>query len=345
MKITLKDVAEKLNISVSTVSRVVNNKSYVRPETREKVKKALEEMNYSPNLVARSLKNKSTKTIGIIIPDISEVFFTYLIKGVDDILSRNGYTIILCDTGENPKKEELYLNLLMEKQIDGVILATVNVNRESKALDRLFNNNIPVIFVDNLPNIKRNYDSVIIDNSKASYIAVEHLISLGHRRIGVITGKLEETTGYERLMGYRKALMVNGIKIDENLIKIGDFKEQSGYENMKSLLEVEDKITAVYVASSKMTYGAVKAIRDAGLRIPEDIAVVGFDIHDNSGLISPAITTILQHEESIGKVSAELLLKRLQDEGEKLYQKIVLEPSLEIRESCGQKNIKAKTSK
>lgn len=340
MSSRLKDVASKLNISVSTVSRVVNNKNYVKPEMREMVMKALDELNYTPNQIARSLKNKSTNTIGIIVPDISEDFFAYLIKGVDDVLSKNGYTIILCDTGENPEKEELYLNLLLEKQIDGIILATVN--KTPKALDYLFNKNMPVIFIDNLPNIKRNYDSVIIDNSKASYIAVEHLIKLGHRKIGIITGKLDETTGYERLMGYRKAFMDYGIEIDEDLIKTGNFKEKSGYENMKSLLKAGKQITAVYAASSKMAYGAVKAVRDEGLKIPEDIAVVGFDVHDASGLISPGITTILQPEGSIGKVAAELMIKRLQDKGEKLSQKIVLEPNLEIRESCGYQITKAK---
>lgn len=344
MSSRLKDVATKLNISVSTVSRVVNNKNYVKPEMREMVMIALEELNYSPNQIARSLKNKSTNTVGIIVPDISEDFFAYVIKGVEEVFSKNGYAIILCDTGENPEKEDSYLNLLLEKQIDGIILATVN--KTPKALKFFFNKKIPVIFIDNLPNIKMNYDSVIIDNSKASCIAVEHLIEMGHRKIGIITGKLDETTGYERLMGYKKAFMINGIEIDESLIKTGDFKEKSGYENMKSLLKAGNKITAVYVASSKMAYGAVKAIRDEGLKIPEDIAVVGFDVHDVSGLISPGITTILQPEESIGKVAAELMIKRLQDKGEKLSQKIVLDPSQEIRESCGYYIKKAKkTSK
>ena len=333
MSVRLKDIAEKLNISVSTVSRVVNNKNYVKPETREMVLKAINELNYTPNQIARSLKKKSTNTIGIVVPDISEDFFAYVIKGMDNVFSSNGYTIILCDTGENPQKEELYLNLLIEKQIDGVILATVNKN--SEGFDCLFNNKIPVIFIDNLPNIKRNYDSVIIDNSKASYIAIEHLFKLGHRKIGIITGKLHETTGYERLVGYRRAYMDHNIEFDEELIRTGDYKEKSGYENMKSLLESGKQITAVYVVSSKMTYGAIKAIKDKGLRIPEDIAVVGFDVHDISGLISPGITTILQPEESIGRVAAELMMKRLQNKEDTLSQKIVLEPRLEIRGSCG----------
>lgn len=338
MSSNLKDIAKKLNISVSTVSRVVNNKIYVKPETKEMVMRALNELNYMPNQIARSLKNKSTKTIGIMIPDISENFFTNVIKGTDDVLSRNGYAIILCDTGESAEKEESYLNLLSEKQIDGLILATVC--KEYKNLYKLIAKEIPIIFIDNLPNLKSSYDSVIIDNSRASYIAVEHLINLGHKAIGAIIGKMDETTGYERLLGYRKALEDNKIDINENLIRIGDFKEKSGYECMKALLELNQNFSAVYVASSKMTYGAIKAIREKGLKIPEDISLVGFDIHDVSGLITPSITTILQPEERIGKVAGELMLKRLQVSDERFNQKIVLDPDILVRDSCGYKSRK-----
>ncbi len=333
MSVTLKDIAKKLNVSVSTVSRVVNNKKYVSPKTREKVLKALEEYNYTPNQVARSLKNKSTNTVGIVIPDITEDFFSYIIKGIDHVLVKNGYSIILCDTNESAEREELYLNLLVEKQVDGLILATVS--KDHKLIKNIMKRGISVIFIDNLPKLKNSYDSVIIDNAKASYIAVEHLIELGHRNIGIITGKQDETTGYERLIGYKRALIENNIEIDENLITVGDFKEKSGYNNMKLLLEKNKNMTAVFVASSKMTFGAIKAIKEKGLRIPEDIALVGFDVHDPSGLITPSITTILQPEENIGKAAAELMLKRLSEKGEKYHQKIVLEPQLLIRDSCG----------
>lgn len=333
MSATLRDIAEKLKISVSTVSRVVNNKSYVKPETREMVLKALEKYNYTPNQVARSLKSKSTNTIGVVVPDISEDFFAYVIKGIDDILSKNEYTIILCDTGEDPEKEELYLNMLMEKQIDGIILATVS--KKNPVLDDLFAKEVPVIFIDNLPNIKSNYDSVIIDNSKASYMAVEHLIKLGHKEIGIITGRIEETTGNERLMGYKKALEEYKITVKDSLIAVGDFKEASGYENMNKLLKVNKDMTAVYVASSKMTFGAIKAIKGQGLDIPEDIALVGFDVHDTSGLITPSITTVTQPEQLIGKVAGELLIKKLQSSDEQFCQKIVLDPGILIKDSCG----------
>lgn len=336
MSTTLKDIAAKLNISVSTISRVVNNKKYVKPETRELVLNAINEMSYTPNLVARSLKVKSTKSIGVVIPDISESFFANVIRGIDDILRVDGYNILLCDTREESQKEEIYLKLLLEKQIDGIILATVGNN--NKMLEKVFATGTPMIFIDNLPNLKNSYDSVITDNRKASYIAVEHLIKLGHKDIGIITGKLNETTGYERLSGYKKVLEDSKISINEKLITIGDFKEESGYENMKKLLNENKQMTAVYVASSKMTYGAIKAIKEKKLRIPQDIAFVGFDVHDNSGLISPSITSIIQPEEYIGKAAAELMIRRLQSAEDGFRQKIVLEPLIEINETCGYLN-------
>ncbi len=333
MPSNLKDVAKALNISVSTVSRVVNNKSYVKAETREKILRAIEEMNYTPNLVARSLKNKNTRTVGVLIPDISEDFFDFVIKGIDSALRPNNYAMILCDTGESPEKEEEYINLLLEKQIDGVILATVS--KEGSLFDKLFSMEIPALFIDNLPNIQKNYDSVIIDNSKASEIATEHLLKLGHKKIGIITGKIDETTGYERLAGYKKVLTQHHISIDEGLIRVGDYKEESGYQHMLTLLEKNPDMTAVYVISSKMTYGAIKAIQEKGLRIPDDIALIGFDIHDASGLMSPSITTIMQPEQTIGKVAAELMMQRLQSKTDPISQKIVLSPELVIRKSCG----------
>lgn len=200
---TLKDIADRLQISVSTVSRVVNNKSYVNPNTRELVNRAIEEMGYTPNQIARSLKVKATRTIGVVVPDISEALFSNLIKGIDDVLSANGYSIILCDTRENPEKENHYLELLLEKQIDGVILATVSRNQQqavfedgtpSRVLDRYLEAQIPVVFIDNLPHLSRLVDSVIIDNASASAMAVNYLADLGPQKIGMISGKVQETT-------------------------------------------------------------------------------------------------------------------------------------------------------
>lgn len=343
---TLKDIAKELNVSISTISRVVNNKEYVHPKTRKIVLEGLQKFNYVPNQVARSLKKMSTKTVGILVPDISENFFSQIIKGIDDILGEYDYSIILADSSESAKKEEKYLKLLYQNRIDALVLATVA--SEYSALDMYFTNNIPVIFVDNIPYIERDIDCVILNNSKASIIAVNHLINSGNKKIAIITGNPKETTGSERLEGYKKALKQNNIPIDKNLIKFGDYKENTGYSCTEELLNNIDKhpFTALYVGSEKMTYGAIKAIHEHGLQIPEDISLVGFDVHDKSGLISPGITTIRQPEKSIGNIVADLIVKRIheknqlkkqskqsENEGSILRQRIILEPTLEVRDT------------
>jgi LacI family transcriptional regulator len=335
MAMTLTKLAKIIGVSSSTISRVVNNKGYVSPKTRRKIQKALIEYNYTPNQVARSLKSRTTNTIAVIVPDISENFFAYVIKGIKTVLNENDYTMILCDTDENEAKEEQYINMLLQKQVDGIILATVS--KHYKSLNQFLKSGKPVIFFDNLPDINISYDAVLIDNVKASSLAVEHLIKLGHRKIGIIVGKQNETTGFERLNGYKKSISENGMEIEDRLICIGDFKENSGFECMQRLLENKD-MTAVYITSSKMTYGAIKAITQKGLKIPGDIALVGFDIHDPSGLISPGITTIMQNEEHIGLMAAELLFRKLKSEGTPVSRKVLLEPSLIIRQSCGYKS-------
>lgn len=341
---TLKDIADRLQISVSTVSRVVNNKSYVNPKTRELVNRTIQEMGYTPNQIARSLKVKATRTIGVVVPDISEALFANLIKGIDDVLSANGYSIILCDTRENAVKENQYLELLLEKQIDGVILATVSLDREQagtkeiaadRALDRYFDGQIPVIFIDNLPHLPHFVDAVIIDNAAASAMAVNYLADLGHTEIGMISGKISETTGSERLAGYKAALERRGIPVRESLIAYGDYKEESGYRGMRSLMERYPHLTAVYAASSKMTYGAIQAIRDSGRSVPEDISVVGFDVYDPTGLLVPGITTILQPDGELGQTAAKLTIRRLQQEQmERARRTVVLQPQLKLRGSC-----------
>lgn len=336
---TLKDIAKELNISVSTVSRVVNNKKYVNPNTRKRVLEVLEKSNYIPNQVARSLKKQSTKTIGVLVPDISENFFAQIIKGLDNILGKHKYSILLADSNESAEKEENYLNLMYQNRVDALVLATVA--KEHDALNMYFTNDIPVIFIDNIPNLDRDIDCVIINNPKASMIAVNHLIQNGKREIAIIVGSPHETTGYERLEGYKRALETNNLPLNEHLIKYGNYKEDTGYSCMKELLNNRKNhpFSGVYIGSEKMTYGAIKAIKEYSLTIPDDIALVGFDVHDKSGLITPGITSIRQPENDIGNIVADLVIKRLREKQQSdpamdtINQRIILEPTLEIKKS------------
>lgn len=330
----LKDIANMLGLSVSTVSRVVNGRRYVKEETREKVLAAIEKYNYVPNDVARSLKTSVTKTIGVIVPEIRETFFTQLIKGIDDVIAKSGYSIIIGDTGESPQREDEYLDLFSRRRVDALVLATVS--SEPNKILSLIVNEIPVVFVDNLPRLSISFDAVLIDNELASQMAVDYLTGLSHRNIAIILGSKAETTGYNRLLGFSSRMSELGIATDTALIKYGDYKEASGFACMEELLASRDvhPFSAVYVTSELMTYGAMKAIINNGLRVPDDISVLGFDVHDRSGLMRPGITTLRQPEEYIGRYTGELLIKRLSDAEEASKQKILLEPYIDIKESC-----------
>lgn len=336
---TLKYIADKLNISISTVSRAVNNKEYVKEETRRRVLEALEEYNYVPNEIARSLKSQSSKTIGVILPDICEVFFGEIIKGIDNIVGKEGYTIIVADTNESKENEAKYLDMLSQKRIDALVFATVDLT--GAYVKKSFLHSIPVIFIDNIPNIE-DIDTVTIDNAKASKLAVHHLSASGHKSIAGIFGSTEETTGFQRLKGFKDGMTEEHLSLDDELIKYGNYKEQDGFVCMESLLQNrrEHPFTAVFVTSEMMTFGAIKAIRAYGLRIPEDISLIGFDIHDKAGLLSPQITTIRQPEGLIGARTGELLLKRLnkKEESKERFEKTLLDPYMVMGESVKHTN-------
>lgn len=333
---TLKDIADKLNLSVSTVSRAVNNKSYVKEETRKRVLKALEEYNYVPNEVARSLKLQSTKTIAVIIPDICESFFGEIIKGIDQVVSPKGYSIIVADTNENSENEKKYLEMFLQKRIDALVYATVDLSGNPI---RKYLPNLITVFIDNIPNLE-DVDFVTIDNEHASRMAVEYLLKEGHSRIATIIGSVKETTGYARREGYLNAMKQNNIPVDDALIQYGNYKEDDGFRCMETLIQNREKhpFTAVYITSEKMTFGAIKAIREYGLHIPEDVSIVGFDVQDKAKLISPSITSIRQPETMIGNKVGELLLKRLGEKGRKEDHKkkakqVLLLPSMIIGQS------------
>jgi LacI family transcriptional regulator len=333
--LTLKEIAEKLDLSLSTVSRVINNKPNVNALTRERVLSYLSEQDCLDMVLTRSLPDIKD-VVAVVIPDISENYFDFVVRGIEKNLWREHIGMLLCDTMENVEKEAQFMKMLIDKHFEGIILATVD--KDEKRLAGYLQSGINLVFFDNLPNITENYNSVITDNVKASMLAIQHLVSLGHSNIGFISGRKEETTGFERLIGYRRALEMNKITPSDKLIAYGDYKEKSGYQGMMRLLEDNPNMSAVFVSSAKMTYGAMKALMDRGLRVPEDIALIGFDIHDLTGLIKPGITAIMQNEDHIGRLCTELLLrskKRIIAGEQTQYQRILLEPQLIIRGSCG----------
>jgi len=331
----LKKIAEESGYSISTVSRVINGKGRISQATKDKIMKIAQEHSYVPNQIARSLKNSKTNTIGIIVPDIRDYFFM-VIKAADAVFSAAGYSILLADSNEDPEKEDAYIRLMYEKRVDGLVLATVSDHHE--ALKMYFNSSVPVIFIDNLPHVDPAYeDCVILDNSRASAMAIDCFVKEGHEKIAIISGNERETTGLERSRGYVQSMEMHGLSINSQLMKKGQFQEAGGYNCMKELLQCRETepFTAVYVSSYKMTCGALRAISEAGLKIPDDIAVIGFDYADNTGLFSPTITSIVQPNESIGTIVAERLLSRLkrkeEEQGEQIKtiaQRIIISPEI-----------------
>ncbi|BBH23552.1 LacI family transcriptional regulator [Paenibacillus baekrokdamisoli] len=331
MTIQLKDIAKQLNVSVSTVSKTINGTGRVGKETRERILAAIKESGYQPNEVARSLKRKSTRSLGVIVADISNSFYAKVIKGVEKVASANDYNVFVCNTDEKIGKEEEYVRVLLQNQVSGLVIATVG--GDPKLFQPYINSGIPFVFIDNLPDTDDNFDLVTIDNVKASYTIAQHLVDQGHRKLALITGPLNQSTASERKKGFQKCLEDNGIPLQDEWIGVGEFKNESGYQIMTEWLKRDERPSALVAANDFLLYGAIKAIYEEGLRIPQDIAVACFDATDETGLLRPRITSIIQPAFEIGSIAAEIIMRKERNKERKLFEKIVLEPTLLMNES------------
>jgi LacI family transcriptional regulator len=328
---TMKEVAKLAGVSVATVSRVLNNKPNVSPELRSKVLEAVQELNYQRNRVARSLRVRTSQIIGLIISDIQNPFFTSVVRGVEDVAYDHGYTLLLCNSDEDPAKERLYIDTMLAERVAGVIVSPVaEVDNYSSVPLRA---GVPIVAMDRRMR-DLDVDTVVVNNVEGAYRAVSHLIELGNHRIGFIGGPSQTTTGKERQEGYKRALAEHGIKLDQGLIRIGDFKQDSGYQRACELLEMDDPPMAIFAANNLMTLGALNAIHEKGLNIPRDIAIVGFDDMAWAPSLNPPLTAVAQPTYELGCTAADLLLQRIADKGREIVE-MKLEPILIIRDSCG----------
>jgi LacI family transcriptional regulator len=329
--VTIHDIAKRAHVSIATVSAVVNSSAYVSPSLKERVLEALEELDYHPDEIARSLKSKRTRTLGLIISDITNPFFTAVVRGVEDVANRSGYAVILCNTDEDPDKERTYLKVLRSRRVDGLIMAP-SVGKKSCAENLRFQN-IPVVFIDRVPATCCT-DAVVVDNVGGAFEAVAHLIKLGHRRIGIITGLQKISTTQERLEGYTNAFRTHKLRINKEWIKEGNSRLSGGYEKGLELLETRNRPSAIFVTNNLMTIGLMKAIVEKGLSCPEDISVVGFDDFDWAGVFRPRLTAVSQPTYEMGSKAAELLVSRIAGKKGGGSERINLSPTLIIRDSC-----------
>ena len=326
----MKDVAELARVSVSTVSHVLNGTRKVSEETRGGVLAAVEELGYRPNLLAKGLKTRRTFTIGLLISDIQNSFFTSVVRGVEDVALSRGYHLFLCNTDEDPGREDEYITELAKKRVDGLMVAP-SARRESH-VERLRDEGVPFVFVDrDVEGV--DADIVSVDNRAGMRLIAEHLVGLGHRRIGMISGPLDKASGYERHLGLRDGLADLGVELENSLVCFGDFRTASGREGARELLSLPSPPTALVTANNQMTLGALLAISEMGLSVPGDISVVGFDDPEWAPLTDPPLTTLAQPTYEMGVRAAKLLLDRIEAGPGAENRKVLLEPWLIARES------------
>ncbi len=312
--ITIRDVANRAAVSPSTVSHVINETRHVSAETRERVLQAMAELNYQPNRLARSLRSRRTQTLGVLLPNNANPFFAQVLEGIEAAAYDEGYNVILGNANDDPQRELAYLDILLSKQVDGVLLVSTGAYRE--ALDFLAGRETPVVMVDRAPGETYDdfrIDTVFTENRRGGVLATEYLIGLGHRRIGCIAGPSLINSSAARVVGYRQALEAAGLAVDERLIVSGDFQHESGYHAARALLALPERPSALFVCNDLMAVGALYAAHEAGLRVPADLSVIGFDDIPLASFTLPRLTTIAQPARALGERAVALLVKRLQN--------------------------------
>src|ERR1700693_1742659 len=325
------DVARESRVSVFTVSAVVNKKSHVGKTLRNRVEAAIHKLNYRPNLIARSLANRRTHTIGMIVPDIANPFFPMVIRGAEDAAQRHGYNLLLCNSDDSLAKEASAIELLLSKRVDGILLTKAAGDLRPPLRQMIKEMNIPFVLVmRTYPKLTK--DAVITDDYQGAYDAVCHLARAGRRRIGLISGPLKISNAKARWQGFHDALKAKNLPYDPELVMEGDYRIDSGFRAGHSLLS--HRPDGIYVANHLMTIGLLKAAEEMGLRCPADFGLVSFDDYPWLGVFRPKLTTVELPKHQLGIEAAELLIRRIEGDRSKPVL-IKLQPELRIRESCG----------
>ncbi|UOF90347.1 LacI family transcriptional regulator [Fodinisporobacter ferrooxydans] len=332
MKPTIYDVAKEAGVSISTVSRVINNTGRIGEKTRKKVLEVVEQLNYHPSVVASALTGKRTCTIGLIIPDVANPFFAELSRSIEDHGRELGFNLLMCNTDNNPDTEEMYLSLLKQKSVDGIIIGTTTKNYN--LLRELQKEHFPIALIaQDIPELM--LDVVTVDDFLGGYMATSHLVSLGHEKIGCILGTLARTSEKYRYQAYRQVLEENGLDFDEDFVMHTDYSMEDSKRAALELLRSPKRPTAVFANYDSLAIGVYQAAKELGLKIPEDISVIGFDNTILASIVDPPLTTIAQPIHEMGQQVMDLLVQEI--EGRKnTKRRLVLPPELIIRNSTKQ---------
>jgi LacI family transcriptional regulator len=330
--VTIKDVAARAQVSWATVSRVLNNNPSVDDALRSRVLEAVQSLGYQPNPSARRLRRRSSDVVGLLISDIQNPFFLSIIRGVEDAAYAHQFSIVLCNSDEDQPKQQRYLHVMAAERVGGIIISPT-FNTDAASLDRLSKAGIPIVVLDRLIDGLAS-DTVKVNNVQGARDAVQHLLGLGYRRIGLINGPLHLTTGQERFQGYQAAHQAAGLAVSPALVRFGDFRAESGYQLTRELVHLPERPDALFVGNNLMTLGALRALRESGLRVPQDMPVLGFDDMPWSSELSSPLTAISQPTFELGQEAVNLLQRRLTDP-DAPYRTVVLQTRLIVRESCG----------
>ena len=326
---TIKDIAEQTGFSYATVSRALNNKYGVKPDTRKRILAAARASGYTPNGIARGLVQKRTHSIGLIIPDISNPFFPEVARGVEDGAKQKGYNVFLCNTNYESAQEVHYLQLLVEKRVDGIILTSGF--HEPAPRDSGPRGSIPIVSLcTRSENVQNSF--VVIDNERGGFIATKHLIEQGFATIGFIGDKGDGYAEGQRYRGYRQAMQKFNLPVEERFVVAGDLKMETGHQIIKRIIAAQDYPQAFFVENDLMALGVIQGIKESGLQVPDDIAVVGFDDITFAAFPEIGLTTVRQPKYEMGKLAADILLDLVMN-GTQVHKRYVLEPELIIRTS------------
>ena len=333
MPAKIEDVARQAGVSTATVSRVLSGKPYVSDDLRERVISAVQDLNYRPSRVARSLRIQRSSIIGLIVSDIQNPFFTSVVRAVEDTAYQHKFSVFLCNSDENSEKETMYVELMVAEHVAGVILSpTLGQNDIYRHLAEA---GVPAVAIDRrVTNV--DIDSVLIDNVGAARQAVLHLLEMGHRRIGAVIGTPVSSTGEERLRGYVEAIQMYGIAVEPEMIRTGAPRIVTGHDFTNELLGLPQPPSAIFTGNNLLTLGALSAIHERGLRIPDDIGIAAFDEMEWMYFVKPALTVVAQPTYEMGRTAVELLLQRMEDP-DRPYQEVLLAAALHIRESSSRR--------
>ena len=328
---TIYDVAKRAGVSTYTVSSVINRSAYVSPELTKRVMKAVRDLDYTPNALARGLQTRSTRTMAMLIPDIGSPFYARVVRGVEDRLKKAGYSLLLGNTYNDPEEQSRYLRIFRSQQADGFLLFMAA--GDETELEKLVRGRKPVVFVGRAP---RSFeaDTVSADNVTGTRLAIDFLLDKGHERIALVTGQLSLSTSVDRVEGWKKSLRKRKLPAPSDLVLEGDWTAASAHRLTGQVLAREPRPSALFAANFLMMTGALRAIKEAGLRCPEDVQVVSSDDSEWLDVFAPPITTVVQKSYDMGQQAAELLLKRIADP-KREPETILLTPELHIRPELG----------